>query len=232
MTKEERLNKIAELKEQAKEYKRLSDYYNAMQLALKKVLNGTYGAFANEYFVLFDNNVANAITAQGRNLTQSMYKLTDIYWYDKWHKDKKLHEKLCIKNVSQIPSTESVTIYGDTDSVSGDSVVDINDEKMTIKEWYDRNKDNEKEYTLKGHQAVRTSDKILNYDHNNNCLIKSAVRRIIRHKVSKDKWCLKTSGGKSITCTSDHSLIVFRDGVLISVKPHQILKTDKILVKD
>ena len=27
MTKEERLNKIAELKEQAKEYKRLSDFY-------------------------------------------------------------------------------------------------------------------------------------------------------------------------------------------------------------
>jgi intein/homing endonuclease len=56
------------------------------------------------------------------------------------------------------------------------------------------------------------------------------VNRIIRHKVSKPKWKLKTKTGKEIIVTNDHSMIVFRNGVKIEVKPSQILKTDKILI--
>ena len=42
MTKEEKLNKIASLKIKADQLKRESDYYNALQLALKLILNGSY----------------------------------------------------------------------------------------------------------------------------------------------------------------------------------------------
>jgi intein/homing endonuclease len=55
------------------------------------------------------------------------------------------------------------------------------------------------------------------------------VRRIIRHKVSKPKWKLKTKSGKEIIVTGDHSMVVFRDGEKLVVKPSEILKTDKIL---
>jgi hypothetical protein len=54
MTKEERIKKIEELREKASQLKRDVDYYNALQLALKLVLNGSYGAFAANYFVLFN----------------------------------------------------------------------------------------------------------------------------------------------------------------------------------
>ena len=56
------------------------------------------------------------------------------------------------------------------------------------------------------------------------------VKRIIRHKVSKSKWKLKTKSGKEIIITNDHSMIVFRNGSKLEIKPSEILKTDKILI--
>jgi hypothetical protein len=42
MTREEKLLKIETLKKQASDIKKEADYYNALQLALKLVLNGSY----------------------------------------------------------------------------------------------------------------------------------------------------------------------------------------------
>ena len=82
--------------------------------------------------------------------------------------------------------------------------------------------------TLKGHESVKCFEKILNYE-NKKGLYYAPVKRIIRHKVTKAKWVLKTKSGKEIIVTNDHSMIVFRDGVQMEVKPCDILKTDKIL---
>jgi hypothetical protein len=42
MTKEEKLRKIESLRNKANQLKREVDYYNALQLALKLILNGSY----------------------------------------------------------------------------------------------------------------------------------------------------------------------------------------------
>ena len=42
MTKEEKIIRLESLKAKASELKREVDYYNALQLALKLVLNGSY----------------------------------------------------------------------------------------------------------------------------------------------------------------------------------------------
>lgn len=42
MTKEEKINKIESLRNKANELKKEADYFNALQLALKLVLNGSY----------------------------------------------------------------------------------------------------------------------------------------------------------------------------------------------
>ena len=57
MTKAEKQARLKELKEKATLLKREVDYYNATQLALKLVLNGSYGAFATPYFILFNTHV-------------------------------------------------------------------------------------------------------------------------------------------------------------------------------
>jgi hypothetical protein len=228
MTKEEKINKIEELKEKASELKREVDYYNALQLALKLVLNGSYGAFAANYFVLFNNYVAGTITAQGRDLTQTMDKVNQKYWYDMWHLDTDTHEKMGIKNARQIRPDESVSIYADTDSVDGKTIVRTSSGKKTIEEWYNSNIDKPNGITLCGHESVETSDKVLNWDEKNG-LYFADVKRIIRHKVSKPKWKLKTKSGKEVVVTNDHSMIVFRNGEKLEIKPEYILPSDKIL---
>ena len=117
MTKEEKLKNIELLKKKASDLKKEADYYNALQLALKLVLNGYYGAFATSYFILYNNHVAGTITAQGRDLTRTMDKVNEDYWYNQWHLDHELHYKLGIKNVTQIDKSEPVSIYADTDSL-------------------------------------------------------------------------------------------------------------------
>jgi len=105
------------LKKQASDIKKEVDYYNALQLALKLVLNGSYGAFATSYFILYNNHVAGTITAQGRDLTRTMDKVNEDYWYNQWHLDHELHFKLGVKEVTQINKNEPVSIYADTDSL-------------------------------------------------------------------------------------------------------------------
>jgi DNA polymerase elongation subunit (family B) len=117
MNKTEISNKIAELKDKATMVRREVDYYNALQLSLKLILNGSYGALAAKYFVLFNEYVAGTITAEGRELTQTMDKNNEDYWFNQWHLDKETHRKLCIRDVRQISNKESVSIYADTDSL-------------------------------------------------------------------------------------------------------------------
>ncbi len=117
MTKEEKFKKIELLKKKANDLKKEVDYYNALQLALKLVLNGSYGAFATSYFILYNNHVAGTITAQGRDLTRTMDKVNEDYWYKQWQDDHELHYLLGIKDVTPIDKSEKVSIYADTDSL-------------------------------------------------------------------------------------------------------------------
>ena len=83
------------------------------------ILNGSYGAFATQYFILFNQHVAGTITAQGRDLTKTMNAVNEKYWYEQWHLDYELHTRLGIKNVTPISKKngEEVSIYADTDSL-------------------------------------------------------------------------------------------------------------------
>ena len=158
-----------------------------------------------------------------------MDKVNEDYWYNQWHLDYELHKQLCIKNVTQVNKTEHVSIYADTDSAHSQSIIQTENGRLTIEEWYNNNiKNGSAGETLKGHESVSTSDRILNYSDDGN-LYYALVKRIIRHKVSKAKWRLKTKSGKEVIVTNDHSMIVFRDGIKMEVKPSEILKTDKIL---
>jgi DNA polymerase elongation subunit (family B) len=76
-----------------------------------------YGAFATSYFILYNNHVASSITAQGRDLTKTMDRVNEDYWYNQWQDDFELHFKLGVKDVTKITKSEPVSIYADTDSL-------------------------------------------------------------------------------------------------------------------
>ncbi len=116
-----------------------------------------------------------------------------------------------------------------TDSVAGSSIIKTDSGEKTIEQLFLENENNNKKVTQKGHELVDVNDKILNYNTDGELEYQNA-RYIMRHKVKKAKWRLKTTTGKEIFVTNDHSMIVFRDGKKLEVKPYEILKTDKILV--
>lgn len=79
------------------------NYYNAVQNAQKLILNQAYGAFGNKYFVCSTKDIANAITAMCRDTIKLMDKVNEDYWYNDWHNDNEIHNKLNITNVKKIP---------------------------------------------------------------------------------------------------------------------------------
>lgn len=104
MTSEElqiKKNRILEIKKQIEIKKGVYDYCKAMQLALKLVINGSYGAFANKHFVCSNAEIANAITAHGRDVIQYMLNRIEKYYYYDWHDDTKSHSLLGMEYIGK-----------------------------------------------------------------------------------------------------------------------------------
>lgn len=102
---------------------------------------------------------------------------------------------------------------------------------LTIEEVYELNKDTE--FMTDNHENVLCDDQILNLDLEDDAfsMYYADVKKIIRHKVTKDKW--KISGeSASVITTGDHSIMVLRNAhSLIQCKPADInVETDELLV--
>ena len=99
MTAEEKRKRVAELKKKINKTQEEYDIAKAMQLALKLVINGTYGAFAHPKFVLSNSHIANAITAMGRDVINYMLDKIEQYFYEEWHLDVESHRKLGVEYI-------------------------------------------------------------------------------------------------------------------------------------
>lgn len=216
-------------KEEAKllvdQYKQLSAKYTDYEQAVKLTLNSIYGAFGNKWFHFFNIDIAESITKQGKNAILYAETILNKYVQEFWHKDQEVHERFGIKVKGKID--KPAVIYIDTDSVVGDTLIKLDDgREIKIEDLYNEGL-NSAGTTLNGHESVSIKNKVLNW--NESGLYYAPVKRVIRHKVNKHKWKLKTKSGKEIIVTNDHSMIVFRDGNKLEVKPSEIKKTDKIL---
>lgn len=84
--------------EEIKEQQNLEAFWDTSQMTKKILLNSLYGALGNKHFVLFNAEIASAITGVGRYTNKNMAFLVDDF----------LKEKL--------PSKKPYLVYGDTDS--------------------------------------------------------------------------------------------------------------------
>lgn len=219
---------LEELDKEIARLKSLKEEYYNLEQSIKIFINSCYGAVGSPWFSGYNVALAEAVTLQGQDMIKYANNFLDDYFLNKWHIDKKLHEALGLTSVNKI-QTDTIVIYNDTDSVARDTVIKSSSGEKTIEDFYNENiKNGSAGETDKGHESVITGDKILNWSEDKN-LYYAPVKRIIRHKVSKSKWKLKTKSGKEIIVTNDHSMIVFRNGKKLEVKPSEILKTDKIL---
>lgn len=229
---------LEELKAFKEEVTMLRQEYSLLELGTKTLANAAYGASANAYFYFFNVSLAADITGECRNLTKTMWHNLEEFFHETLWERKDLWEQFDFEldeSKHDWYRQQTISIYSDTDSIDGKSLLLLNDNKniknqISIENLYNNclKKFGQFNITDNNKEIVECDDKILNYV--NNKLEYVPIKYIIRHKVSKSRFKIKTKSGKEIIVTNDHSCIVFRNGKKISVKAKDINKdTDKIL---
>ena len=183
------------------------DIWDKKQTVTKLKSNGLYGALLNPGCKFFDQRLGQSTTLTGRCIAK--------------HMDTVVNE--CITGVADH--------YGDAilsgDSVAGDSIISSNYGDISVESLFYRCtqfwQEDEKEY---GHAA---DIKVSSYDKTNNTDYFDNISYIHRHKVSKEQWEIEDEDGNTIHVTSDHSVMIERNGVLIEVKPKDLLYSDILL---
>jgi DNA polymerase elongation subunit (family B) len=104
-----------DIKAEIDRLKMLSQEYYAEEQSVKLILNSIYGGLANQYFVAFNVDTAEAVTLQGQDLIKYADAVLDKYFRNFWHLDKELHKVLNLTGEVR-PVTKNVGIYCDTDS--------------------------------------------------------------------------------------------------------------------
>lgn len=221
---------IEEIDEMLEKLTKLSNDMNNLQLGIKLYINAVYGATAAPFFIGYNPQIAEAITIQGQTTIHYASESLEKYFTKIWPIDKKVHKALGIKKPGIV--TDAVTRYGDTDTVAYDAIVHTNHGKMTLEELFERSMNNSFGMTItpRGNEILMPNGVTVENFTKDGEIKQCKVRYLIRHKINKPKFEIKTKSGKSIKVSNDHSCIVFRDGVKLKVKAAEILPTDKILV--
>jgi len=213
--------------------------YSLLELAHKVLMNGLYGACANNYFYFFNPNLAADITGECRELTKSMWKDLENFFHETIWERKDLWQQFDFEldeSKHDWYRTTPVSVYSDTDSCHKNSLLLIKDnkninDKITIEDLFNRSYDKFglEDITQNNQEIVKCDKKVLNWTKENK-LQYVPIKYIMRHKVSKEQFKIKTKSGKEIIVTGDHSCIVFRNGKQLTIKAKDINKnTDKIL---
>lgn len=72
-------------------------YYSCHEQAMKLLMNSMYGGSSHVAFYWFNNNLANDITGESRNLIHKMEHHIPEFWRENWLKMKDLHKELGIE---------------------------------------------------------------------------------------------------------------------------------------
>lgn len=221
---------IEKIKKSIEEQNAIYTKYHNWEQGTKIMINSFYGGLGNNFMYFFDPRLAECITKQGKSAILYAERNINDYFLNHWFEDKETHRKLGV-TVSK-PVRNQVTVYIDTDSCDKDTIIHCNDKDRTIEELY-----NECEQygsagnTMAGHESVNCPIRVLNYnEYNEHDIYYALVKRVIRHKVKKEKWKLVSDSEKYVIVTGDHSLIVFRGDKKIKCKPNEIESTDYVLI--
>jgi len=188
--------------------------------AFKILLNSAYGAFGNAFFRFFDIRLAKGITASGRVAIRSLINALET----------KLRRFYSGFNGRDWNGSDFF-IYSDTDSCVGESKLKVNidgvDSEISIEDLYlkvggDKTKD--KEMIDISNRNIKS----MSFNYDEKIPEMKNTKYIWKHKVKKKMYKIKTKDSEVII-TEDHSVIVYRDGEFASIKPSDIIKTDKII---
>jgi len=233
---------LDELKQFREEVEDLRHEYSLLELAFKTLANAAYGSSANRFFYFYNVYLAADITGECRNLTKTMWNDLEYFFHETLWERKDLWKQFDFEldeSKHDWYRQQPVSIYSDTDSIRGDSLLLIKYRneilKVSIKDLFKFN------YKFTGAFNYNLNDpskeitpglddiEVLNYTEEKGIHF-VPIKYIMKHRVSKEQFKIKTKSGKEIIVTGDHSCIVFRDGKQLEIKAKDINKdTDKIL---
>ena len=193
------------------------DRLDMVQYSLKIQINSAYGALGASFFPAGDTDVAASITATGQAIIKKSYDIADQF--------------AASKGVEIKPGTNGmwyVVAGGDTDSVVGSTIINVNGKDISIEDYYNQVPENYIKYDDFNDDYVKVvkNDKALAYD---NGVVQNNIKYVMKHKVNKRMFKIKYQG-KEVIMTEDHSIIVNRNGKNIDISPKDIQKGDKIIV--
>ena len=182
-------------------------FWDKRQLVKKINLNSLYGAILNPHCRFFDKRIGQSTTLTGRSIARHMAGYINE----------------CI--TGEKDHVGEAIIYGD--SVTGDTLIKTDSGEITIADLFRQTPEHsmigEKEY------ATWSSAKVIGFNAYEDATVMSKISYIMRHKTKKKLYKITLENGKSVKITEDHSIMVDRDGMLLEVKPTDILNTDLII---
>jgi len=193
-----------------KEAENKESLYNTKQSVNKLLMNSLYGALGQRYFNLFNEDIAAAITGNGRFFIQ---KLANY-----------IEEKL----QTMLPQNKKYIVYGDTDSCVGSTLVKTRQGDIAISDLYDK---------LNGEIEVRGENNFVKHikeQFTAASLTKeldlkfNKITYVMKHKVKKRMFKIICNGDE-VQITEDHSMMVLRDKNVIEIKPKDVRNTDKLI---
>ena len=192
------------------------DRLDMVQYSYKIQINSAYGALGAAFFPAGDTDVAASITATGKATVKKSYEIA---------------KQFAIEQGVNSEKAASIVVGGDTDSVVGDTIINVNGKPITIADYYNSIASNyikcddiNKNYI----KRVDNGDVALAYD---NRIVQNKIKHVMKHTVKKRMYKIKCNG-KEVIMTEDHSIIVNRNGKNISVSPKDILKTDTLIIQN
>ena len=120
---------------------------------------------------------------------------------------------------------EDYIIAIDTDSVVGDTTINVNGRDITIAEFYENTPDRFIKNDLFNEDFVKYVDDKTSLSLSKDGVIENKpIKYVMKHKVKKRMYTITNSLGKSVTVTEDHSVIVKckKTGNILSIKPKNL----------
>lgn len=227
-------------------FKAEEEGFDRLQYVFKIKLNSLYGALNNQFFRFYDLRMGESTTGSGRAILKHQCRKIGEILDGNYNFDIPMYAT--VKDAEEAGHKADVALYGpkfngkfqspsvlygDTDSVVGSTLVDIDGVEAPIETHFNsllksgsgslvKMPDNVELLLLDGLcETPCIADEGWDY---------APVSVIYRHKTSKRLFKITTSSGKQITVTEDHSLIVI-DATehLVERKPTEIQVGDRVI---
>jgi DNA polymerase elongation subunit (family B) len=189
-------------------------FWDKRQLVKKINLNSLYGAILNAGSRFNDPRIGQSTTLTGRGIARHMAAQVNEVFTGKY---------------DHIGET---IIYGDTDSLTGDAIIETSNGRMTISELYDQCSKKIVDTSTEKSYGYDNNIQVLSYDNETEEPYFGNINYVYKHPVNKQLYNIEDEYGNMVTVTEDHSIMIERDGVLMEAKPLDICENDIVISVD